>query len=697
MAAMGWCRRVLRALLPAALALTPVLVSGSRPAAAAPPPWVSGDVFVSVSNGSYEKYSNGGTLQETLSDGKGGTTTGCAFDPEEANLYTTNFSDNQVEVYSTATHALVNTFTTSPSANEDVVFARDGTFYVSHPGPSFGIDHYSAGNTLIAHLAAGVRTDWLDLAIDQSTMFYTDEGQVVHRWNVASNVALPDFAALPPGSPANGFALRLLAPGDGSGGLLVADNNNIYRLNGAGATVQTYNLPSAQDGWFGLNLDPDGTSFWSGSFIHSNFARFNIATGALELGPISTGTGESTVFGICLKGEPTAALEQINLTPTTATNNAGTSHTVTANVDSDGAGVSAVPVFFSVVSGPNAGASGTCSVDTTCQTDPSGNVSFTYTSNGTAGTDTIQACFVDGGFIQHCATATKTWIAVADLSITKSGAPDPALVGGTLTYTLSVTNHGPSTATGVTVNDPLPAGVSLVSATPSQGSCSGTVTCALGTLTNGASATVTIVVHPTAKGTITNTASVSANEPDPNPANNSATATTRALIVSGSAFGLEVRALLVNVGPLPTVSQSGPGTSSQTLASISVPAVLTANALTVSSSVGPDTSVTSSATVAQLSILAGTISATTIQSTCTANASGVSGSTTIAQLVIAGQVFTNISPAPNTTINVLGVGSVVLNEQIQPQAGSITVNALHVHLLTGIDIIVAQAACVVDP
>lgn len=698
---MGWDRNVLRAMLATALALTPVLSSGGRPAAASPPPWVSGDVFVSVSSGSYQVYDNGGALQETINDGHGGTTTGCAFDPEQANLYTTNFDLDQVEIYSDPTHAVVNRFTTSPANNESVVFARDGSFYVSHPGSTGGIDHYNSSATAHTHLATGVRSDWLDLAVDQSTMFYTDESQQIHRWDVAHDVALPDFATLPAGRPTNGFGLRLLPPGDGTGGLLVADNNNVYRLNGAGVAVQTYNLPGAgQDGWFGLNLDPNGTSFWSGSFTHSNFARFNIATGTLEVGPVSTGTPVNTVFGICLKGEPTAAFEQINLTPATATNDAGTSHTVTANVSSDGAGVPGVAVAFSVVSGPNAGASGTCSADAACRTDASGNVSFTYTSNGAAGTDLIQACFTDVSSIQHCATATKMWVAVADLAITKTGTPDPALVGGTLTYTLSVTNQGPSTATSVTVTDPLPASVILVSATPSQGTCSsagGTVTCSLGSLADGATATVTIRVTPAVKATITNTASVSANERDPNPANNSATASTRALIVSGSAFGLQVRALLVNAGPVPTVSQIGPGTSSNALASISVPAVLTATALAVTSSVGPDTSVTSTATVAQLSILAGTITATTIRSTCTADANGVSGATTIARLVIAGQTFIDISPAPNTTLNVAGVGTVVLNEQVQPMPGSITVNALHVHLLTGVDIIVAQSACVVDP
>jgi uncharacterized repeat protein (TIGR01451 family) len=125
----------------------------------------------------------------------------------------------------------------------------------------------------------------------------------------------------------------------------------------------------------------------------------------------------------------------------------------------------------------------------------------------------------------------------ADLSITKSGAPNPVLSGNRLTYTLTVTNKGPRDATSVTVTDALPGSLHFNRASSSQGTCTrsattnpqpkgGTVSCSVGNLANGAKASITIVVTATTPGTLINTAKVSGNEIDPDPSNNSATATT---------------------------------------------------------------------------------------------------------------------------------------------------------------------------
>ena len=74
------------------------------------------------------------------------------------------------------------------------------------------------------------------------------------------------------------------------------------------------------------------------------------------------------------------------------------------------------------------------------------------------------------------------------MALTKVGSPKPVTAGDNLTYTLEATNNGPSVASSVTVSDPLPAGTTFVSVTPSAGTCSesaGTVSCSLGDLAVG--------------------------------------------------------------------------------------------------------------------------------------------------------------------------------------------------------------------
>ncbi len=119
--------------------------------------------------------------------------------------------------------------------------------------------------------------------------------------------------------------------------------------------------------------------------------------------------------------------------------------------------------------------------------------------------------------------------ASADLGLVKTASADRSQPGLDLTYTLTITNAGPEAASGVTLNDPLPAGVNLVSATPSQGTCGGSVTCDLGSIASGGTATVTIVVNPTksAGDTLTNTATVASLTGDPNPADNTSTVVTK--------------------------------------------------------------------------------------------------------------------------------------------------------------------------
>ncbi len=115
-----------------------------------------------------------------------------------------------------------------------------------------------------------------------------------------------------------------------------------------------------------------------------------------------------------------------------------------------------------------------------------------------------------------------------NLAITKTDTPDPVSVGGLLTYTLTVTNKKGDTANGVVVTDSLPSEVTLVSVVSTKGSCSGSVaiTCNIGTVAFNELVTITIVVRPTAPGTITNTAVVAGREAEHDPADNTASAST---------------------------------------------------------------------------------------------------------------------------------------------------------------------------
>src|SRR2546423_906833 len=173
-----------------------------------------------------------------------------------------------------------------------------------------------------------------------------------------------------------------------------------------------------------------------------------------------------------------------------------------------------------------------------------GNIPITNHAFSTQGSATISGSFpgiqTATGTLQvslpsTCTSQAVTWNAtttsppVADLSVTLNDSPDPVLAGDSLTYAGTVSNAGPPDVAGVTLKETLPAGTTFVSATSSQGSCSqaaGVVTCNLGIVKSGGSATATGVVTPTQAGAITGTAHVTSTGHDPNGANNSASQQT---------------------------------------------------------------------------------------------------------------------------------------------------------------------------
>jgi uncharacterized repeat protein (TIGR01451 family) len=114
-------------------------------------------------------------------------------------------------------------------------------------------------------------------------------------------------------------------------------------------------------------------------------------------------------------------------------------------------------------------------------------------------------------------------VAGADVALTQAQ-PVAARVGRPFAYKLTVTDHGPATASGVKVIDALPSGLTLLSSHSSQGSCAkqANLTCTIGALASGASVTITVQVRPLSSASLTNAAFASADQPDPDVANNAA-------------------------------------------------------------------------------------------------------------------------------------------------------------------------------
>jgi uncharacterized repeat protein (TIGR01451 family) len=192
-----------------------------------------------------------------------------------------------------------------------------------------------------------------------------------------------------------------------------------------------------------------------------------------------------------------------------------------------------------ICTGPAVGGTGTITcTDTSLAVGATANFALLLqvnagTTSGTsiAETDTATATNIVPNLTTNSATATVVVANAnsADLAIVKTASPSPqVLQGDPLTYTLTVTNNGPAQATNVTVTDTLPTAVTYFSALPGAGTCSeagGAVTCMLGTIANGGTATIAIITFAGVPGVVTNTASVTADQTDPNTNNNSSSQT----------------------------------------------------------------------------------------------------------------------------------------------------------------------------
>jgi len=340
---------------------------------AQPPAWQPGDAFVGIGNieyvcdssgncvpqitnaGTYVVYDqNGNPTGETLTDGGLQQTAGCAVDPN-GNLWTTGWYTSKLTQFSAVDHSILSVVDASastvppdvtdvsletgfPAGVESVVFDKHGHMFVGTVDGTNAILEYALDPS-----GVGVNptqpietffpppdnrgTDWLDLAADQNTMFYTSESNHIHAFTL-------DGSPLPPGVPDDivlqyydgqawqpsvfetAYAFRLLPPGDAvTGGFLVATYTNVYQVDINGHILRGFSGPGVSN-FFSLDVTTDARSFWTATLSDnstdspaSTLYKFHLPTASRTVGPL-TPAGSHFVDGICLVKEYTAGATQ---------------------------------------------------------------------------------------------------------------------------------------------------------------------------------------------------------------------------------------------------------------------------------------------------------------------------------------------------------------------------------------------------
>lgn len=268
----------------------------------------------------------------------------------------------------------------------------------------------------------------------------------------------------------------------------------------------------------------DGSDNWSGSWIEVDGQSIGPTNGNVWI----TNGGELRLEDQPnTGGQPSAAREANLLGAASATlrfdwrttSGVDSSDAVTLEISANGGATWSTLEVFTGLAGSN---SGSRNYDITAFASANTQVRFRVSNLYGGGNESFRLDFVE---IDYTVILSGT-----DLQLTQSDTPDPVNVASPLSYSLTINNAGPEDATGVTVTDTLPAGVTFLSASASQGSCTeaaGIVTCVIGALTSGTGATANIVVSaPFTTGSISNTATVSGIEIDPVASNNSAIETT---------------------------------------------------------------------------------------------------------------------------------------------------------------------------
>ena len=282
----------------------------------------SGQVFASVGFSTVNVYdpASGDQITSLVDDTGEEFTTGSAFDAA-GNFYVTDDSTGNISEFS-PTGAPMGQFATGLTNPESLVFDSSGNLYVGQQTTPYIAEFSPTGQSLgeIGPLSTELfGDDWIDLSSDQCTFYYTSESTDIMRYNKCTNTQEPNFNQVP-FTGLGAFEVRILQDGD----VLVADSDSVLLLDQNGNVIQTYScasLPGCQGLLFGVSVDPDGTSFWTGDSISGDAWQINIATGQV-LQTIQT-QEPGFFFGLSVDGQLMAATSPtvIAATPTTLTIN----------------------------------------------------------------------------------------------------------------------------------------------------------------------------------------------------------------------------------------------------------------------------------------------------------------------------------------------------------------------------------------
>lgn len=459
----------------------------------------------------------------------GGSSATLAQRPSDGMLfYVINGTNAQIYSYNPATPAvapvaLPNTLGAGIPGSFRMAFSPNGTLYYM---PDTGILYtiattgVNAGQATAGPTVTGLGSGG-DMAFINNTSFYViNSSRQLFTCSTAGGAAAPVGGAAGGGTitfPAGATPATLGLAFDSAGRLLTQTQNpsNYYVINIAartaavagtlgGGTTPTGDMASANvpDPNLSITKTNNVTSVYQGMLVTYSVVVTNNGTYAV------TGTVADTVPAT-LTGVTWACTASAGSTCTTAS----------------GAG--------------NA-------INTSATLAAAGTATYTITGTLTASSGTlantatvaVPTWLTDSNTGNNTATDSDPIVAAANIAITKTAATTFA-VGSNASYTLAVSNAGPQSAAGIiTVTDNLPAGLSYVSGTGTNWTCSNVgaaVTCTHpGPIANAGSLpaiTLTVSVAVAAAPNVTNSATVSSPTFDPTPANNTSTITTPVLYI----------------------------------------------------------------------------------------------------------------------------------------------------------------------